>query len=73
MLPQVHEVLGLLEGGFSNLRILVVGDIMLDRYIHGEPSPAVVNERAVFNFECLRAIYDCAASGRSQTVERITA
>ncbi len=36
MLRQVHEVLGLLEGGFSNLRILVVGDIMLDRYIHGE-------------------------------------
>jgi D-beta-D-heptose 7-phosphate kinase/D-beta-D-heptose 1-phosphate adenosyltransferase len=36
MLPELHSVLNLLEGGFSHLRILVVGDIMLDRYIHGE-------------------------------------
>jgi len=36
MLPELHSILNLLEGGFSQLRILVVGDIMLDRYIHGE-------------------------------------
>src|ERR1700678_2978899 len=36
MLPELHSILNLLEGGFSKLRVLVVGDIMLDRYIHGE-------------------------------------
>src|SRR3954469_23973391 len=36
MLAELHSILNLLEGGFSKLKILVVGDIMLDRYIHGE-------------------------------------
>ena len=36
MIRDLHAVLNLLEGGFSHLKILVVGDIMLDRYIHGE-------------------------------------
>ncbi len=36
MLGDVHAVLKLLEGGFRQVRVLVVGDIMLDRYIHGE-------------------------------------
>jgi D-beta-D-heptose 7-phosphate kinase/D-beta-D-heptose 1-phosphate adenosyltransferase len=36
MLPETHAVLGLLEGGFSQLKILVVGDLMLDRYILGD-------------------------------------
>jgi D-beta-D-heptose 7-phosphate kinase/D-beta-D-heptose 1-phosphate adenosyltransferase len=36
MIQQVHEVLGWLEGGFSRLKVLVVGDLMLDRYILGE-------------------------------------
>jgi D-beta-D-heptose 7-phosphate kinase/D-beta-D-heptose 1-phosphate adenosyltransferase len=36
MLPETHAVLGLLEGGFSQLKVLVVGDLMLDRYILGE-------------------------------------
>jgi D-beta-D-heptose 7-phosphate kinase / D-beta-D-heptose 1-phosphate adenosyltransferase len=36
MLPELHAVLSLLEGGFSRSRVLVVGDIMLDRYIHGD-------------------------------------
>ena len=36
MLPELHSVLNLLERGFSQLRILVVGDIMLDRYLIGE-------------------------------------
>lgn len=36
MVPELHSVLGLLEGGFSRLKILVVGDIMLDRYIVGD-------------------------------------
>jgi D-beta-D-heptose 7-phosphate kinase/D-beta-D-heptose 1-phosphate adenosyltransferase len=36
MLPETHAVLGLLEGGFGRLKVLVVGDLMLDRYIHGD-------------------------------------
>jgi D-beta-D-heptose 7-phosphate kinase/D-beta-D-heptose 1-phosphate adenosyltransferase len=36
MLKDLHAVLGLLEGGFAKLRVLVVGDLMLDRYILGE-------------------------------------
>ncbi|HEX7159381.1 MAG TPA: D-glycero-beta-D-manno-heptose-7-phosphate kinase, partial [Edaphobacter sp.] len=36
MLPELHSILNLLEGGFSRLKVLVVGDIMLDRYIHGD-------------------------------------
>ena len=36
MLPELHSVLDLLERGFGQLKILVVGDLMLDRYIIGE-------------------------------------
>jgi D-beta-D-heptose 7-phosphate kinase/D-beta-D-heptose 1-phosphate adenosyltransferase len=36
MLPEIHAVLGLLEGGFGRLKVLVVGDVMLDRYILGD-------------------------------------
>lgn len=36
MIDDAHAVLGLLERGFKDLRILVVGDLMLDRYILGE-------------------------------------
>src|SRR6202000_481305 len=36
MLPELHSILNLLEGGFSQLKVLVVGDIMLDRYIIGD-------------------------------------
>lgn len=36
MLQQVHAVLDLLAGGFGRVRVLVVGDLMLDRYILGE-------------------------------------
>jgi D-beta-D-heptose 7-phosphate kinase/D-beta-D-heptose 1-phosphate adenosyltransferase len=36
MLAETHAVLGLLEGGFGQLKVLVVGDLMLDRYILGE-------------------------------------
>jgi predicted dehydrogenase len=32
------------------------------------PSSAVINEQAVFNFSCLRAVYDCAETGQPQTV-----
>ncbi len=35
-LPDVRTVLSLLAGGFSRLRVLVIGDLMLDRYIVGE-------------------------------------
>ena len=36
MLPELHSILNLLEGGFGRLKVLVVGDVMLDRYIHGD-------------------------------------
>ncbi len=36
MLAETHAVLGLLEGGFGRVKVLVVGDLMLDRYILGE-------------------------------------
>ena len=36
MLSNLQTTLNLLEGGFSKLRILVVGDLMLDRYIWGD-------------------------------------
>ena len=36
MLPELSSVLNLLEGGFGHLKILVVGDLMLDRYIFGD-------------------------------------
>ncbi len=34
----------------------------------GNPSSAVVNEQAVFNFSCVRGIYDSAQSGQPQTI-----
>jgi D-beta-D-heptose 7-phosphate kinase/D-beta-D-heptose 1-phosphate adenosyltransferase len=36
MLTEIHAVLGLLEDGFSQIKVLVVGDLMLDRYILGD-------------------------------------
>ncbi len=36
MLPELHRILELLEAGFRELRVLVVGDVMIDRYIVGD-------------------------------------
>lgn len=36
MLSDLHAILNLLEGGFRDFRVLVVGNIMLDRYINGK-------------------------------------
>jgi D-beta-D-heptose 7-phosphate kinase/D-beta-D-heptose 1-phosphate adenosyltransferase len=36
MIRELHSILNMVEGGFRQLKVLVVGDIMLDRYIHGE-------------------------------------
>lgn len=41
--------------------------------VRGEPSPAIVDEQAVFNFSCIRAIYDCAETGQPQSVAKMTA
>ncbi|MCG3147133.1 MAG: Inositol 2-dehydrogenase/D-chiro-inositol 3-dehydrogenase [Verrucomicrobiae bacterium] len=38
--------------------------------IAGQPSAAVVNADAVFNFRCLRAVYDCANTGQPQSIQR---
>jgi predicted dehydrogenase len=42
--------------------------IFFHRHVHGQSSPAIVNERAVFNFSCIRAIYDAAATGEPQAL-----
>jgi len=36
MIQNLQSVVELLEGGFNRLQVLVVGDVMLDRYIWGE-------------------------------------
>ncbi len=36
MLAELSSILNLLEGGFAQLKVLVVGDLMLDRYIFGD-------------------------------------
>jgi hypothetical protein len=38
------------------------------RRMVGQPSSAVVNEQALFNFSCVRGIYDCAQSGQPQEI-----
>jgi predicted dehydrogenase len=43
--------------------------VYFDRAVRGEGGPALVNERALFNFSCIRAVYDAAANGRPQVVE----
>ena len=35
MISELHSVLKLLDGGFREVRVLVVGDLMLDRYVEG--------------------------------------
>jgi len=44
--------------------------VYLCQRIAGQPSPALVNEDAIFNFRCLRAVYDCATTGKRQIVNR---
>jgi len=36
--------------------------------VRGEPSPAIVGRQAIFNFECLRAIYAAAETLQPQTI-----
>lgn len=40
------------------------------RVLQGETAPAILGEQARFNFACLRALYDCAATGQPQTVQK---
>jgi predicted dehydrogenase len=40
------------------------------RAVRGEPSATIANEDALFNFRCLRALYDVCESGRAVTIER---
>lgn len=50
---------------------LSLGDKPLNyfyQYLQGQPSSAIVNEQALFNFSCIRAIYDCALSGQPQSI-----
>lgn len=67
---------GLLESKTVSFPFLTASAVRLgDKPLHyfyarllGQRSPAVVNEQAIFNFSCLRAIYDCARLGEPQTV-----
>lgn len=36
MIQDLHRVIRLIEGDWRNMRVLVIGDVMLDRYIWGE-------------------------------------
>lgn len=36
MLPELSKVLALLESGFARCRVLVIGDVMIDRYLIGD-------------------------------------
>ncbi len=42
--------------------------VFFHRRVIGQSAPAIVNEQALFNFSCLRAIYDAARTGQCQTV-----
>ena len=36
MIPDLRELVALIESGWKNARVLVVGDVMLDKYVWGE-------------------------------------
>jgi D-beta-D-heptose 7-phosphate kinase/D-beta-D-heptose 1-phosphate adenosyltransferase len=36
MIPDLHRLVQLVEGGWRNSRVLVVGDLMIDRYVWGD-------------------------------------
>jgi len=38
------------------------------RIVNGDHSPSIIGKQAVFNFSCLRAVYDCAETGKQQVV-----
>lgn len=42
--------------------------VFFSRAIRGEPSPAIINEQAVFQFSLLPAIYECARTGQPRSV-----
>jgi predicted dehydrogenase len=42
--------------------------IFFHRAMLAQPSPAIINQRALFNFSCIRAIYDAASSAQPQSV-----
>jgi len=42
--------------------------VFFDRAIRGETAPIPTDERAVFNFACVRALYDVAETGDPRTV-----
>jgi predicted dehydrogenase len=44
--------------------------VFFDRAVRGEPSPAYLNEDALFRFEILCAIYRCAETGKPQILNR---
>jgi D-beta-D-heptose 7-phosphate kinase / D-beta-D-heptose 1-phosphate adenosyltransferase len=36
MIPDLHRIIQLVEGGWHGSRVLVIGDLMIDRYVWGE-------------------------------------
>ena len=45
--------------------------VYFHRRVTGEPSPAVIDEQAVFNFSCFRAVLDSADTGQPQTIQAL--
>lgn len=75
-LTHSYDANGLLESKTVSFPLPTAGAMRLgDKPLHyfyarmlGQGSPAVVNEQAIFNFSCVRAMYDCALLGQPQTV-----
>jgi predicted dehydrogenase len=40
------------------------------RAVNGYESPSILGKQAVFNFNCLRAVYDCAETGKTQVINK---
>ena len=61
------------SGSFPDQSLLGPHDKPLHFFLKavlGEPSPAILGRQALFNFQCLRAIYDVAESGQPITLAR---
>lgn len=75
-LTHSYDADGLLESKTVSFPFPMASAVRLgDKPLHyfyarllGQSSPAVINEQAIFNFSCVRAIYECALSGQPQTV-----
>lgn len=62
------KTLSFLPPGSHTLKFSEKPLVYFYRHMVGQPSSAVVNEQALFNFSCMRGIYDYVQSGQPQTI-----